>query len=87
MHAIVQPCRPTTNKDFQAVKGLCDIYMILNLECCKWDFTVQIVQWNCAFVHLKGNIVHNQIVSNLKFGCLIQVHKSSNKSIITFIIC
>jgi len=34
-HAIAPPCRNTNNEAFQVVKGLCDIYTLLNLECYK----------------------------------------------------
>jgi len=34
-HAIAQPRKHTTSEAFQALKGLCDIYTILNLEYCK----------------------------------------------------
>jgi len=34
-HEIAQPCRYTTSEAFQAGKGVCDIYTVLNLECYK----------------------------------------------------
>jgi len=34
VHAIAQLCRRTTSEAFQALKWLCVIYTILNLECC-----------------------------------------------------
>jgi len=34
-HTTAKPCRHTSIDAFQALTGLCDMYMILNLECCK----------------------------------------------------
>jgi len=57
-HEIAQPCRYTTSEAFQAVKGVCDIYTVLNLECYK-----RVRKWfhcaNCLVVlgTLEGRLV------------------------------
>ena len=57
-HAVAQPCRHTTNEAFQAIKALCDVYTIFNLECCKcatmrFHYANDLVV--LPFVHLRGN--------------------------------
>jgi len=43
-HANAQPCGHTTREAFQALKGLCDIYTIVNLQCRKCARTI----FHCA---------------------------------------
>ena len=58
-HAFAQRCRHTTSEVFQAVKGICDMYTLLNFGWCKFAKTTfhcaNCLAVYCAFAHLRGN--------------------------------
>jgi len=63
VRGVVQPCRATNSKVFQALIVLCDIYTILSLKCCKCArmrfhcANSPVVLHFCAVAHFRGNIV------------------------------
>jgi len=73
-HAVAQTCRHTTNEAFQSVKGLCNINMILNLECCKCAR----MRFNCAngLVALRSFLTGNT-ASSLQGFCAREKCKRS----------
>jgi len=91
-HAMAQTRRHTTSKAFKRLKGY--------LECCKcarlWDFTAQLVGWQCAFAHLRGNFVYgvptkihqeNVLIFIRPFGPLFSLPWSQHNCILTRSCC
>ena len=62
-HETAQPCGRATSEEFEALKGLCDIYIryeVWNVVSAReWDFAAQMIWWCCAAAHLRESVGHN----------------------------
>jgi len=62
-HETAQPCGRVTSEEFEALKGLCDIYIryeVWNVVSAReWDFAAQMIWWCCAAAHLRESVGHN----------------------------